>query len=286
MVDDGLPWFQDLWDYTDFGRSADRFREALPHETDPDRIAQLTSQLARTRCLLEDYDGALALLDAIDTEGLSPVTRARLMLERGRVLNDTHTTDRGVALFEQVWAMTLEAGADYLAADAAHMLAWIGEDTVGWTQRGLDLVERSPLEGPRRWIPTLRGNLGNLLRREGRLAEAEACYGALVAWAGPRDGHRRWGEVGLANVLRHQRRIDEALSIVARLAEEHPHDDRLGGFIAECHGFCLVASGADGSAVLARAYRLLKDDVFLRRSEPERLEALRAAAGGQAGSRA
>jgi tetratricopeptide (TPR) repeat protein len=64
-------------------------------------------------------------------------------------------------LFEQAFAVSREAGEDWLAADAAHMAALAAPDRQGmleWTQRGIELASDSPEAAY--WLGPLLNNVG------------------------------------------------------------------------------------------------------------------------------
>ena len=71
------------------------------------------------------------------------------------------TRKRRCRIFERAFAAAVEAGEDWLAGDAAHMAALAAPDRdgfVAWTNRGLELAERS--ETAAYWAGPLLNNLG------------------------------------------------------------------------------------------------------------------------------
>ena len=138
------------WDFDDLDATEARFRALR---------AEALTQLARVHGLREDYDGGDRLLDEVSED--NPRVRIRVDLERGRLRRSSGDKEAALPLFERAFAAAEEAGEEWLAADAAHMaaLAAPGRDGfVAWTNRGLELAERSPAAAY--WAGPLLNNLG------------------------------------------------------------------------------------------------------------------------------
>jgi tetratricopeptide (TPR) repeat protein len=126
----------ELWDFSDPKGSEQRLRAA-----DTNRFAlrtdrnELATQIARALGMQSRFAEALDLLDRID-DG-EPVVLARILLERGRVMNASGRRAEAVSLFE----------------DAAHLAAEIG----------LAVIARS--QDPRldRWAMDFRTDLGDAM---------------------------------------------------------------------------------------------------------------------------
>ena len=139
-----------LWDFDDLDATEGRFRALR---------AEALTQLARVQGLREDYDGGDRLLDEVTED--EPRVRIRVDLERGRLRRSSGDKDAALPLFERAFASAVEAGEDWLAGDAAHMAALAAPDRdgfVAWTNRGLELAERSPTAAY--WAGPLLNNLG------------------------------------------------------------------------------------------------------------------------------
>ncbi|HWL32407.1 MAG TPA: tetratricopeptide repeat protein [Gaiellaceae bacterium] len=139
-----------LWDFDDLDATEARFRALR---------AEALTQLARVHGLREDYDAGDRLLDEV-TEPDARV-RIRVDLERGRLRRSGGDKEAALPLFERAFAAAVEAGEDWLAGDAAHMAALAAPDREGfasWTNRGLELAERSPAAAY--WAGPLLNNLG------------------------------------------------------------------------------------------------------------------------------
>ena len=90
-----------------------------------------------------------------------PRVRIRVDLERGRLRRSAGDQAAALPLFERAFDAAVEAGEDWLAGDAAHMAALAAPDRdgfVAWTNRGLELADRS--EAAAYWAGPLLNNLG------------------------------------------------------------------------------------------------------------------------------
>ena len=104
-------------------------------------------------------DEACALLDEADAlAGDSGVARARVLLERGRLVRRTEGGAAALRLLGQAYEVALAADQHFIAADAAHSCALVGE-MERWTKRGLELADR--FDAARYWRGTLLINLGD-----------------------------------------------------------------------------------------------------------------------------
>ena len=121
--------------------------------------AEALTQLARVQGLREDYAAGDRLLDEVDEA--DPRVRIRVDLERGRLRRSSGDTAAALPLFERAFDAAAAAGEDWLAGDAAHMAALAAPDREGfaaWTNRGLELADRS--EAAAYWAGPLLNNLG------------------------------------------------------------------------------------------------------------------------------
>ena len=277
-----------LWDFGDPAGSETRFRHRLSDlPPGSHAAAELRTQLARAMGLQGRFDEAAAQLDEVAAtlgDGPSdpddrPVLRARLDLERGRVLNSGGAPQDAVPFFRRALDGATAAGDDFLAADAAHMLAIADHDNADdWTRRGLAVVDASSDARTARWAGSLHNNLGWSLHDAGKFDEAlDEFHGALDAYrAAGTDEQVRVARWAIARCLRSLRRYDEALAIQTELAEG-PSD----GYVDEEIGELLLAMGraAEARPHFAVAAEKLGADEWLVSHEAERLERLRLLGG-------
>lgn len=254
-----------LWDYDDPPGSERRFRELLQRlktdraEAESSVGAEMSTQIARALGLQERYAEANRTLDAVEPllpPGVSRL-RARYLLERGRVLNSSGQPDRARPLFLDALRIAQQAGEDYYAVDAAHMLAIVssGEEQLDWNRRGLAMAAGSDDPRARGWRGSLYNNLGWTHHERGELAEALHCFEeALRARLEQGDAKRipvaRWC---VARGLRSLGRVEEALrmqqDLRAELERIGEHDPQVTEEIAAC----LTALGRAGGAPAGEA---------------------------------
>lgn len=269
-----------LWDFADPPGSERRIRSAADDAlTGGTAQAELTTQLARSIGLQGRFGEAGSLLDSIDGApgtGAAPIVRVRLSLERGRLLNSSGDQSGAIQHFRAAWVLAQEIGADFLAVDAAHMLAIADQDRAEeWTGLALRVVARSADSRTQRWAGSLHNNAGWTLHDAGDFAGALVEFqAALAAYSlhGTVEQVRvaRWA---VARALRSLARFDEALEIQQRLSEIGPAD----GYVEEELAELSVSTGRldDARRHAAVAVELLAADSWFAEFEPGRLERLR-----------
>lgn len=278
--------FDAAWDYGDPAASEAAFRALLPaarKSGDPDYQAQLLTQIARAQGLQLRFDEAARTLDEAEAL-IGPelrVARARLLLERGRVLNSSQRSEESKPFFRDAWELAREAGADGLAVDAAHMLGIVepGEASIAWNRTAIAYAEASSDPTARRWLGSLTNNLGWTYHDAGDHDTALRLFEqALAAREAEGDEEKiriaRWC---VARTLRSLGRTGEALAAQQRLLAETDAD----GYVHEELAECLAELGRDAEAKphFAAAYELLAQDPWLQRDDPGRLERLRSLGG-------
>ncbi len=149
-----------LWDFDDLHASEERLRTQLELEQTDAGRAEVLTQLARVEGLFGDFDASERLLQTAEgLAGSSAVARARVELERGRMLRSSGHAEASLALFESAFARACESQAYFLAADAAHMAA-IADPArmLEWTERGLGVADSE--SDAAYWAGPLLNNLG------------------------------------------------------------------------------------------------------------------------------
>jgi tetratricopeptide (TPR) repeat protein len=176
----GTDRLRPLWNPLDLDATERNLRTAFAAEASAAGRAEVLTQLARVQLVRGRPDAANSLLDeASSLAGDDTVVRARVLLERGRVLRRSGSNEAALATLEQAYDAALSAGQHFMAADAAHSCALAG-DMVRWTNRGLDLAERFPAAAY--WRGTLLLNLGDWQWERGdREASLSTFEAALVA---------------------------------------------------------------------------------------------------------
>jgi tetratricopeptide (TPR) repeat protein len=165
-----------LWNFGDLDASERAFRDQLERESSDEGRAEVLTQLARVEGLRGRHaEGELLLREAAALAGASPAARVRIDLERGRLLRSSGDPAGALPLFAAAYAAALEAGAESLAADAAHMAALAAPDLRGlvdWTECGCELARASTDPEVRYWLGPLLNNLGWAYHEAGELASA------------------------------------------------------------------------------------------------------------------
>jgi tetratricopeptide (TPR) repeat protein len=270
-----------LWDFGQPAVSEERFREALATASGDDALV-LRTQLARAIGLQRRFDECAEELAVVElatggSEGATtPIVGTYLELERGRQLRSSGSPDDAKAHFLAALELAESAQLDYLAADAAHMMAITepGEAQIPWAQRALAIAEASDDPRARRWTASIANNLGWTLHDLGRHQEALELFEQALAERENRGDAEplrvaRWT---VARGLRSLGRHEEALAIQWGLAKAGPED----GYVEEELGeLLLVTDRADEARPhFARAHELLSGDAYLSAEEPDRLARL------------
>ena len=202
-----------LWNFADPAASEARFRASLVGAEGPDRDV-LATQVARALGLQERYGEALELLGTIDSA--RPEVRARVLLERGRVLRSSGDDEAARPVFDAAVAAADEAGLEGLAVDAMHMVALTlaGADQLAATQVALERSRRSVDPDARAWAASLLNNLGMAYSEVGDWPGALAAFeeALIERRLGTDDDAVRVARWMVAWALRNLGRLDEALA--------------------------------------------------------------------------
>jgi tetratricopeptide (TPR) repeat protein len=225
---------RDLWDFDDPAASEQRFRAAAHGD---DRPVMLT-QVARALGLQDAYAAGHALLDDVAAVAShDDEVRARLHLERGRLLRSAGNAAGARPEFDRAADAAETAGLAVLHLDALHMQALVAdpEEAVEITERALALAAAADDVRARTWDAALLNNLGMLRVDAGDLdAALESFEAALEARRriGVPDDIRvaRWM---VAWVLRLQGRSDEARAVQRELRAELEAAGEMDPFVDE-----------------------------------------------------
>ena len=283
-VDDRL---RPLWDFDDLDVSQARLEAQLQEERSDEGRAEVLTQLARVAALREDFgEGDTMLDEAAALAGRSDVALARIELERGRVLRSSGEVEAALPLFESAFSRALEAGQDFIAADAAHMAALAAPDRKGfvrWTERGIELAEQR--DGASYWLGSLLNNLGWEYYEAGELEPAlDAFERALLARE--RDPQNaaaiEIARYAVGKTLRALGRADEAIPLLEQAAAWSEAEDAPDGWFHEelAEAYAASARPDDARAHAQLAIPLLETADPSFASDAERSTRLRALAGG------
>ena len=289
---EALPKFDELWNFRDPAATEAAFRALVPkarESGDKDYLGQLLSQIARTRGLQRDFDGAHALLDEAEAAITPDCTKARIriLLERGRAFNSGGEKEKSLPLFLEAFVTAHKAGGlDNLMVDAVHMLGIVaeGSSSVQWNVLAIDLAEKSDDELAKRWLGALYNNIGWSFHELGDYDTAKDYWERGVRWHSERKTGRglliaKWT---IGRVLRSMERYDEAIEKQKALLADYEREGlEEAGYCAEEMGENLLAldRGDEAKLWFARAYEKLSKDEWLKANEADRLARMKELAG-------
>jgi tetratricopeptide (TPR) repeat protein len=233
------------WDFADPAATAENFRGAADEAPDAQVSAVLRTQQARATGLAGDFTVAARLLDEIESSGIDDSAlhaRARIAIERGRVLNSTGNPSGAAPYFAEAHRLATQAGLGGLAVDALHMQAIAAGATEGpeaaraVDERALAEIEASDDPAVRRWLGSVLNNLGWDLHDSGRPQEALSVFQRAVGVRAEADDHQAWvvARWCVGRTLRTLGRYDEALALMRELSHdpEGAKDEYVGEEIA------------------------------------------------------
>lgn len=265
------------WDLRDPAASLERFRKiARDAATDVDKAFALT-QVARALGLQGDCAEARAILSQADL--LLPATgthRAQYWIELGRIEREDGRTVEALSSFQQSFELATEAEDEYLAIDAAHMIAIVApkETQIERAHFALSLARRASDEKTRRWIGSIANNLGWTYMESGRPLDAVTCFreALSVRLSQKEPTPIRLARYALGSALRGSGEINEAIQV---LTEALAMGGSIG-FIEEELAECLFSIGKtmESKPLFRAAYDKLKA-AGLGERDPERLSRLR-----------
>jgi tetratricopeptide (TPR) repeat protein len=252
--------WRDVWDFDDLDSSEQRFRALLAAgATTAERSAVLT-QLARVEGLRGRFaDGDRLLAEAEALGGAEDWA----LIERGRLRRSSGDGAPSLPSFEAAYELALARGDGFLAADAAHMAALVG-DAEAWTARGIALCA-SPADPACYWRAPLLNNLGWSRYEAGDFDGALAVFEQALAVRSrePDEPHEREiARYAVGKALRALGRVDEATAqlerAVAWAAEAGVDTPYFHEELAECY----AAAGRtdEARAQAARALTLFGDE--------------------------
>jgi tetratricopeptide (TPR) repeat protein len=198
--------WRDVWDFNDLDLSERRFRASLEEEETAAGRAALFTQLARIEGLRGDFAAGERLLAMAEALGGA---ESWVLIERGRLLRSSGDGPSALPLFEAAFEQARAVDDGFLAADAAHMAALVG-DTEAWTARGIELTDDDP---GRYWLAPLLNNVGWSRYEAADFARALDAFNEALAVRSedPQEPHEREiARYAVGKALRALGRIVEA----------------------------------------------------------------------------
>lgn len=260
-----------FWDFGDLDASEARLRAQLERETTDAGRAEVLTQLARVEGLRGRFaEGERLVAEAEELGG----AEAWVHIERGRLLRSSGREGAALRLFEAAFELATEQGDGFLAGDAAHMAALVG-DAETWTERGVALAESGD-PGARYWLAPLLNNIGWARYASGDAAGALAAFERALdvrTTDETRPHEREIARYAVGKTLRSLGRLDEATAhleqAVAWARASGTETPYFHEELAECYAAAGRADDARSEAV--RALELLREDDV----DAERLQRLR-----------
>jgi len=241
-----------VWDFNDLDLSERRFRASLEEQETAAGRAALFTQLARIEGLRGDFAAGERLLAIAEALGGA---ESWVLIERGRLLRSSGDGPSALPLFEAAFEQARAVNEGFLAGDAAHMAALVG-DMEAWTARGIELTDEDP---GRYWLAPLLNNVGWSRYEAGNLDRALDAFKEALAVRSedPQEPHEREiARYAVGKALRALGRIDEAtdqLELAVAWATEtgietpYFHDE-----LAECYAAAGRTEEARAQAERAR----------------------------------
>ncbi|MFP6805629.1 MAG: tetratricopeptide repeat protein [Pseudomonadales bacterium] len=285
-ADDKIGDLLDLWNYGDPAASELLFISLIDEAKASDNseyLPILITQLARTHSLRSKFTMAHQQLDQAKSLIESVKSRAWifLLLERGRAYNSEGSKRKAKEYFEEAFRGAEILRDDYLAIDAAHMVA-IAEslkNQMKWNVIALGIAETSSSPRARKWLGSLYNNMGWTYFDQGQYVKALSLFESAVVFREAQDDQRRTriAKWAVARTYRAMDRFDESMSIQEGLLAETegqgaPADAYVVEELAELYHLKNDVLAPD---YFAKAYRLLAKDEWFVENEPERLARLK-----------
>ena len=286
FADDEIDHLLDLWDYGD-PKATEVLFVSLTEEASLSDNAEylpiLITQLARTHSMRNELSLAHKQLNQAESMVSDEQSRAWvfILLERGRTYNSSGNKPEALRYFEKAFSIAELIGNDYLAVDAAHMVA-IAETLVNqmkWNVIALRIAESSDSESARKWLGSLYNNMGWTLFDQGEYDKALALFEKGVIFRREQGNARRLriARWSVARTYRAVGMVDEALAIQTLLLQESeiqalPFDAYVFEELAELYH---IKGDARAPDYFNRAYLLLVQDKWLNRNEPQRVARLK-----------
>lgn len=278
---------RDLWDFNDPAATEMRFRDVLASCGDPDEQILIKTQVARALGLQRKFDEAIALLDEVDLQmnpaegekpAVKPDTKAYALMERGRALRSSGNKEAARPFFEA--ARDIAQSTD-VKIDALHMIAIVAEPDEALTlnMQAIGLARASDDPRARKWLGSLLNNTAWSYHDKGLYELALDLFQEALEFR-QKEGNAeriRIAQWSVARCFRSIGRFGHALVMQRALLLGNDKDGYTHEEIAE--NMAALGQIEEAKPHFQRAYEILKEDPWLRDSEPDRIQRLRAMAG-------
>ena len=283
---DSGPDIDAAWNYGDPAGTRQGFTD-LANANEDASLAwhlELKTQIARTHSLVGEFDEAHKILDEVEpllTQAMAR-TATRYRLERGRAHNSAGEKETARPLFVDAYEIAHAAGEDFLAVDAAHMVAIVDSGTASakeWAAKGLEISRASEDKKARGWVGPITNNLGWDAFDGEKYDEAIALFEESQASFEERQEPARariaiWSK---AKAWRMQGKLDEALDAQLQMLKEHEDAGTNDAYVHEelAELYLLKEDTTAAKPHFAKAYDLLVKDQWFVKNEAGRLQRLK-----------
>lgn len=288
-----LPELEKLWNFSDPVATEQKFKELLPAAESlgaESYKGELLTQIARTYSLRRMFNEAHETLDIVEQMPLDhyPLVEARYLLERGRTFNSANEKTRARELFLKAWNHCKLEQLDYLAVDAAHMLA-IAEHNpdvqIQWNEAAIRYAETAIDPKAMQWLGSLYNNTGWSYHDKGDYQKALKTFEKGLVFRTVNQHPIKTILIAKWCVARANRslgNIDEALRLQQILkAEYEKHALKSDGYVFEELAllFDLKGDAAAAKEAAQNALNILSADSYFMQNESTRVDKLKALAG-------
>lgn len=223
------------WDFTNPAISEERFLAALIGANDDDQFI-LQTQIARSYGIRKQFEEAQRVLSTLETElaETSIEGQVRYWLELGRTLcSTTHSEsdlledskEKARQCYLQSFKLAEQAGLDFLAIDALHMMTIVDADPldqIAWNEKALAFLSLSDQAEAKTWEASLRQNLGYAYSIAGEHENALDHFQRSLELR-QESGNERGARIAkwmIAKTSRDMNRLQDALAIQTALETE------------------------------------------------------------------
>lgn len=288
--------FDDIWSLGDPVLIENKFYELLPQAEslkNKSIYLQMLSQIALVQAMQQKFDAAHKTLDTAEAL-LTPeyeLARARILLERGRVFQQSGNIPQAKSYFEQSFAVSQQNQLDFHTINAAHMIAIIVEPTIEkikWNQLALELASSTNDKRAGDWLGSLYNNLGQNYLEDKQYEKALMAFQKALEYRkkekyAPNIRVAKWA---IAHTLRMLDRLDEALVILQALQQEYDVITKSEKIDVPVVQMFTLTRGwvyeelaeiylAKANIFVNAAYDDLSNNVMFKTTSPERLERLK-----------
>lgn len=246
----------------------------------PESADEIRTQIARALGLLGKFNDAWEELEYVSGNEDS-IVLTRLELERGRLQNSSGNREQAIPHFRTALRIAQEAGLDFFAVDAAHMLGIVsdGFEAVEWNQLALEMSGKSPDSRTQKWRGSLLNNLGWAYYHLHEHDAALKTFEMALEWQVQNGSavNQRIAQWTIARCLRALNRNQEAILVLQPLTL-FPE----AGFVSEEMGENLLALGKLDQAQphFQRALDLFSKNPLFQNEQNDRLARIAAFALG------